>query len=139
MNNSTAVRKEYLIRSLGEELEGIGTQPIHNHYLVVLSETGFIGFVLFMGFFFLIVKQAARLMKGPDVDIASFCLAILCTFIAVGVQLLSDTIGGHAILTMLYFFAGLTCAIGRLPTAAADRRVPPSWLGVSGALPHPQA
>jgi O-antigen ligase len=110
LNNSTAVKKETFVDTALEE----GTQPIHNHYLVVATESGLVGLILFAGFFALIGKEAFRQMKSLNVEIASFAIAILSTYATFSVHMLADTMFSYVPYAMLWFYAGLVVAFKRM-------------------------
>lgn len=121
LNNSTAVRKTSYIRTLEQDAQELGSQPIHNHYLVVASETGIIGFIFFIVFFLLTAKEAVGQLKSTNSEIASFILAILSAYAAVSVQLVFDTMGSYVVYTMLFFYAGLIIGFKRVGEEARGK------------------
>ena len=108
LNNSTAVKKEF-----EDHVAGEWHHPIHNFYITLAAETGLVGFVLFMGFFGLTAIEAFRRSKSGDLVIASLGVAIFGSYMALAGQLVADGITPDAS-TMLWFYAGLIMALGRI-------------------------
>jgi O-antigen ligase len=116
LNNSTAVKRELFTPTSGTE---DWSQPIHNYYLVVSSETGLVGFVLFFGFFFLVGREAFKLSEPARGRFGTTSVAITSAYVAVGVALLTQTIS-HTELAMLCFFAGLIVAARELSASSPE-------------------
>ncbi|MGH7320584.1 MAG: O-antigen ligase family protein [Candidatus Rokuibacteriota bacterium] len=109
-NNSTAIKRELFADTVADE----GSQPIHNHYLVVAVETGLGGFVLFMSAFVLAGVRAFQHSGSSHPDIAAFGVGIVSTYLTIGIHLQGDAMFSYIVYTMLWFYAGLAVALHRI-------------------------
>lgn len=107
LNNSSMVRP-YLIPGgvTNEETQ----LPLHSGHLLGLSETGVIGFGLYLGFFVLIAIEALRQSRSRDVLTRTFAIAILGAYTAMGIHMTTDYMGVEAFFALLWMCAGLVVA-----------------------------
>jgi len=109
LNNGTAARLRGTEGQTDDELF-----PVHNHYIVLASETGLIGFTLYLAFFAAIALEGVRRSRSEDPSVAAFSIAIVSGYAALATQLMGDHFVGNAQHTLLWFFAGLVVALGRI-------------------------
>ena len=87
-------------------------EPIHNVYLLILVETGIIGFTLFMAFLFFLLRQAYKKLK-KSLELAYVASAILA------VSFLVLMFFDHYLWTlqqgtlMLWLMLGIVSALGK--------------------------
>jgi hypothetical protein len=115
LNNSNAFR-----RSFSNETNTELRFPLHNYYLLILSETGLVGFALYFGFFGIILWRSIKLGRSPDFETGAFGLGLAGAFVALGVQLMVDYPYLDALQMFLWFYAGLVVALGRRPSGALN-------------------
>jgi O-antigen ligase len=99
-------------------------RTIHNHYLIVLTETGPLGFLLFFGFFWQIARSAFRSMRAAQAEMKLLLVGIVGALASIAMHNLGDGFGGHANAAMIWLYAGLIVALARRVRA-------------EGALPAP--
>jgi O-antigen ligase len=121
-NNSAATQRHYKHDGTSGEAVTDPTMisdihPIHSQHLANLAETGIIGFSLYMGFFILVLRDAARLTKSPSKWARLVGGGVLIGVIALSVQFLADPIFEHSIFALLWFLCGVVIAV-----AEADLR-----------------
>jgi putative inorganic carbon (HCO3(-)) transporter len=107
LNNHIVVKPEYDPESY------MFPTPTHNHYLVVASEVGVPGLVLFSGFIvvcFLSALKAGRAIAPLE---AAVGVGIAGAIAAISVHNLVDHLSYHTNLTMLWLLAGLAPALVR--------------------------
>ena len=102
-NNSTAVKNARFREDVKTEKDF----PIHCYYLIVASEIGLVGFILYFGFFVLIALCALRCSRSRDPAVATISIAIFSAYVAIGIHILADHFVGHILNTMLYLYAAL--------------------------------
>jgi hypothetical protein len=87
---------------------------IASHYLVVLIETGIVGFALFFAFVGQIVWIGIRSMRTVEREMKVVLVGITGGIASLAVQNLADNaFAGHSIIALLWLFLGLTIAIAR--------------------------
>jgi O-antigen ligase len=104
LNNSTAVKLQYDRRDPGS----IATQ-----YLIVFSETGAVGLLLYLGFFGGTAVAALRLSRSKDMEIAPLAVAIFGIYVSLGVHTSADQLVKVAT-AMVWFYGGVVMALTRL-------------------------
>jgi hypothetical protein len=119
LNNSNPFR-----RFFGNDTETELLFPLHNYYLLILTETGFVGFVLYFGFFGLIVWKSLALGRSSNVRTAALGLGLAGAFVALGVQVIVDYPNLDALQMLMWFYAGLIVVLGRQPAEAPGRPQP---------------
>ena len=87
--------------------------PIHSFYLSLLVETGIVGFILYLAFFFGICRETVRLARAPSPQIRFASTFILIALVGLGVGILFNPLFEDAVLTIVWLFAGLSMALGR--------------------------
>jgi hypothetical protein len=132
LNNSSVVIREGQL-----ELRDKGRRPtpttVPVHYLVVLTEVGLVGFLLFFAFFWQIVRVALRSLRGADTEMKLLLVGIVAGLASLATQNSADVpLGGHSTNALLWLFAGLIIAIARrvqaeraLPVTGRDEPVTP--------------
>ena len=99
-------------------------RTIHNHYLIVLTETGPLGFLLFFGFFWQIAKAAFRSMRAAEGEMKLLLVGTVAAFASIAIHNLGDGFGGHTNTSLIWLYAGLIVAIARRVQAERARPVP---------------
>jgi O-antigen ligase len=104
-------------------------RTIHNHYLIVLTETGPLGFLLFFGFFWQIARIAFRSMRAAQAEMKLLLVGIVGALASIAMHNLGDGFGGHTNAAMIWLYAGLIVAIAR--RVRAERALPAPVLGAA--------
>jgi len=114
LNNSTAAMKVGKQEFIDLGIQMPPTESADSLYLVVLTEVGPFGFILFFLFFGKLVMIALRAMREAAADLKPLLVGIVAGFASLATQnLADDTLGGHAISGMLWLFAALIVAVTR--------------------------
>jgi O-antigen ligase len=114
LNNSTAA-----MQAIRHDMKDTGTrvdqlEAAGNLYLVLLSEVGPVGFVLFFAFFWKVVLIAIRAMKEAAADLKPLLVGIVAGFASLATQnVADDSLGSHAIPAMLWLFVSLIVVVAR--------------------------
>ena len=107
LNTSTYVRIK----------EGIGnlspTENLHNYYLVIISETGVLGALLYFGFFSYIFYRAVRLTNLKTPYGVGFSIAIMGSILSLGLHLSLGTFPNYNLNVLLWFYCGMIVAMSR--------------------------
>ena len=114
LNNATGAMKvgRQEFKDLGIQMPP--TESADSLYLVVLTEVGPLGFILFFLFFGKLVMIALRAMRQVATDLKPLLVGIVAGLASLATQnLADDTLGGHAISAMLWLLAGLIVAAAR--------------------------
>jgi hypothetical protein len=119
LNNSSFVRNVLVARDL---FYGGQLLPIHSQHLVILSETGVIGYVLYVGFFVLVALEALRRSRSSHLIVRTFSIGVVGAFSAVFVHVTTDWLGFEAAHVMMWLYAGLIVSMRREPGLAAGPR-----------------
>lgn len=127
LNNSTPFRVHFSDETQDELLF-----PVHNYHLLILIETGFVGFALYYAFFGGILWKSVRLGGSADPDTMALALGVAGAYVGLGVQLMVDYVNLDALQMLIWFFAGLVIALGR---AEAERAAATAALPASAAAP----
>jgi hypothetical protein len=97
------------------------TESADSFYLVLLTEVGPLGFILFFLFFGRIVMIALRAIREVTVELKPLLIGIVAGLASVTTQMLADDpLAGHATGSMLWLFAALILAIARYTQAEAQ-------------------
>ena len=88
------------------------TEPIHSQHLMNLAETGIVGFALYTGFFFIILRRANQLTNSPVMLTRLAGGGLLIGGIALSVQFLADPIFENSIFVLLWFLCGVVWMLG---------------------------
>ena len=88
--------------------------PIHSQHLANFAETGVVGFSLYMGFFIMILRRAARLTHSREMLTRIAGAGVLIGVTALFVQFLTDPIFEHSIFALLWFLCGVVWTLGEL-------------------------
>ena len=116
LNASTYVREKLLS---GHGI--IPDLPIHNYYLVILSETGVLGALLYFGFFVYIACQAFRLTRSDNPYILGLSLSIGVTLVSLSFHMLIEFFPNYSLNSLLWFYSGLIVALKRLEMESKDQ------------------
>ena len=143
-NNSAATQRRYAKEASSSAAATDPTQksdihPIHSQHLANLVELGIGGAALYYGFFFVILRHAARLTHAEDPLTRIVGAGYLIGTPGLFVQLLTDPMLEYSVLVLLWFLSGLVEGLdGRprsmppgdaRPSAAAQFKVS-DWLGL---------
>jgi len=122
LNNGTGVKWEYEGGgSVGADPTARSSeQPIHSFYLSLLAEVGIFGFLCYLGFFAAISRKLHDLSRlARDPFIAMSASALLISVLGLGVAVLVDPLFEDPVLTLLWFYAGITVALARMEARQA--------------------
>ena len=114
LNNSTAAMKagRQVLIDIGIPMPR--TESADSFYLVLLTEIGPLGFILFFLFFGKIVMIALRAMREVATDLKPLLVGIVAGLASLATQgLADDPLAGHAVSGTLWLFAALIVAIAR--------------------------
>jgi len=124
LNNGTAAMQAGKRELRDEGMQMPKEESADNHYLVVLTEVGPVGFILFFVFFGKIVKVALHAMREAPAEIKPLLVGIVGGLASLATQNVSDdALAGHAISAMLWLFAALIVVIAR-PIQAEKQHSP---------------
>src|SRR5205807_5672474 len=116
------------------------TESADSLYLVVLTEVGPLGFILFFLFFGKLVMIALRAMREVATDLKPLLVGIVAGLASLATQnLADDTLGGHAISAMLWLLAALIVAAARYIQVEARSSSAPGHAVASGPELQPPA
>jgi O-antigen ligase len=116
LNTSTYVRIKQGIGNLSP------TENLHNYYLVILSETGVLGALLYFGFFSYIFYRAVRLTSLKTPYGLGFSIAIMGSMLSLALHVSLGTFPNYSLNVLLWFYCGIIVAMGRYE---ADERKQP--------------
>jgi hypothetical protein len=91
-----------------------GNQPIHNHYLRIGIETGFVGLALYIPFFLWVVAQGYRCIQSKDRFLSSTAMGLLASIIAIMVYWADDLFYDATITVFTWINIGMILVIKRL-------------------------
>jgi O-antigen ligase len=94
--------------------------PTHNHYLLVASEIGIPGLLLFLGLLLVTFSILVRSARSDDRHVAALSIGIFGAYVAVSVHVLVDWLATNTNLTLFWLYAGLAPALGRFGGNRAD-------------------
>lgn len=115
LNNHLVVKPQY------DTWSYVFSMPTHNHYIIIASEVGIPGFLLFLGFLAVTCKLALLSARCDDVYIASMAVGIFGGLVAVGAHIMFDVLGTHTVMTLLWLYAGLAAALHKwYPTLSVE-------------------
>jgi O-antigen ligase len=106
LNNHVVVKPEYDPRKYAFPM------PVHNHYLIIASETGIPGLAFFLSFMGLTCLCALKAARSKDLYLASVAVGILGGLTAIALHILVDYLGSHTNMTLLWIYGGLAAALG---------------------------
>jgi O-antigen ligase len=108
-NNFAAVMDNYA----GNEFRYAWIYTVHNQFLLVASETGFIGLAAYLWIYFNIIRRSWRLWRTRDELFAPLGLAIVAGICGFMSHMLMDIFSERALLQLLWVFAALI-AVGEM-------------------------
>lgn len=126
INNSTGVKHDLTDDSsfVRDPLRRSGEQPLHSFYLVLMAETGLVGFFLYIGFFVLVYRQALALSNAArDKRIGFAATIVLICFSGLGIGVLTDPLFEDYVQSLLWLYAGMIFALKRLDDAPPPGRL----------------
>jgi O-antigen ligase len=112
LNNSTAEKIEF-----EQDRESIA-----NHYLIVASETGVVGLILYLSIFGCNAAATLRLSKSRDPEIALLAIAIFGIYVSLSVHIVADQLVKVAA-TMVWLYAGVITALRRVEESNTESSV----------------
>jgi hypothetical protein len=125
LNNSTAAMKAGRQALIEIGIPMPPTESADSFYLVLLTEVGPLGFILFFLFFGKIVMIALRAMRKVATDLKPLLVGIVAGLASLATQCLADDpLAGHAVGGTLWLFAGLIIAVARY--IRAETQFPPA-------------
>jgi O-antigen ligase len=127
LNNSSIVLEGVYMPGVGGTA---GKISLHNHYLVVLTETGLVGFLLFFGFFWQIIQTAFRSMRAAETEMKLLLVGIVGALASVATHNFGDAFWGNVTNGTLWLYAGVIIAISR--QVQLERAVPSSPTTAAG-------
>lgn len=120
-NNGTAARLDLANRLGYQQRQSVSDMPtydhfypVHNHFIVVASETGVVGLLLYLTFFGGITREALRRSRSPHRPVAILSIAVVSGYVALASQLLGDHFVGNATHSLVFLYAGLITAFARV-------------------------
>ncbi len=140
-NGSSAIKEDSA--SLPTQGPKASEPSIPCHYLVILVESGIVGFLLFFAFFAEIVVIAFRALRSTDTETKIVLAGILGGLASIAFQNFADNpLAGHAISALIWFMAGLIIVIARrvqaetvpAPAEQVARAVPRLALAAAGGI-----
>jgi hypothetical protein len=125
LNNSST-----LIKTATEQLIDNGrraslAQSIHSAYIVILSDVGIVGFLLYYTFLGKIVIAALRSLRAAEPEVKILLAGLVGSLTSIAIHNLGDGMGGHSTTAMLWLYAGLIVATVRRVQAAPALSTPP--------------
>ena len=118
--NSTAVKPRYLpVR----ELEDDEKYAIHNNHVVMLVETGVIGYGLLAAICLYFFRRAYVMTSSDDPLVAAVGYAVLTSFCTATVYMAGDNLAGNAHNSLMWIFCALVTILDR--DRAVERRLRP--------------
>jgi len=93
---------------------------VHNRYLQVWAETGFVGLCAFLAFFSTIALRAWKSWSHNDAIISPIALGVCAGVAAELLHMLVDVFGGRALTLMIFLLAGLVVAMLRIQKETAE-------------------
>ena len=131
-NGSSAIKKDS--QSLPTQGPKASEPSIPCHYLVILVESGIVGFLLFFAFFWQLALIAFRTMKTADAESKTVMAGVIGGFGAIAFQNLADNpLAGHAISALIWLMAAMIIIVAR--RAQAEKVPAPA---TKAALATPQ-
>jgi hypothetical protein len=109
LSNSTAVMRD----DWGQKNRLYRNLNLHTYYLVVLTEVGIIGFLLFFTFVGQIGMIALRSAREADPEMKPLLVGITVGLVSWAAQNLGDHFGYHVAGAVFWLYAGLIVAIAR--------------------------
>jgi hypothetical protein len=115
LNNHVVVKPQYDTRSYVLQM------PVHNHFIIIASEVGVPGLLLFMGFLAVTCRLALSASRSDDFFLASVALGIFGGLVAITTHVMFDILGTHTVMTLFWLYAGLAGALCKWhPELAAE-------------------
>jgi len=114
LNNHVVVKPEY------DPWKYAFPMPVHNHYLIIASETGIPGLAFFLGFMGSTCLYALKAARGKNLYLTSVAVGILGGMAAIGLHILVDYLGSHTNMTLLWIYGGLAAALSRTEVNSSD-------------------
>ncbi len=99
---------------------------VHNNWLLVWSETGTVGLILYVILWLLILWQAFKLIQSGHPLYSFVALGLFASLVGAGVNMLSQTFSGRVEIYIFWTDAALITAMTRLQrqTSQADVQLP---------------
>jgi hypothetical protein len=119
LNNGTIAVKEGA-QKIKNGPTSASTGTINSHYLIILTEGGLVGFVLFFGFIGRIISIGLGAMRAAETEMKAILVGAIGGLTSLATQNVADNaFGGHSISALLWLFLGLIVVISRRVRAGA--------------------
>ena len=115
LNNHLQARADYDLRAYMLQM------PTHNHFILLASQIGIPGLILFLAFLWSIWRSALQAAASHEPLLVAVALGTAAALVALAVHSQVDYIGTHTSLTLLWLFAGLVAALKDRVAADAGR------------------
>jgi hypothetical protein len=112
-NNFAMVMDDYITAETRDQW----LYTVHNKYLLVWSETGFLGLSAFLWFLGSALRSAWRSSKSRDMLIAPLALGLMAAVLANIAHMLVDVFNDRPLAQLLCLMAGLIAALDRVEKA----------------------
>lgn len=116
LNNSTPYRASSTPGGVTWEETNL---PLHSYHMLILIETGVVGFALYYGFFGIAAVRAYRLTGATDFCTSLMATGVLAGYGALAVHLTVDFLNLDALQMLLWFFTGLVVGRASNPRPAS--------------------
>ena len=107
LNNYNEVMMEYVPLVFSGEWQYL----IHNKYVLIWSETGTLGFIIYLLFIITIYRNIIYFISNQSSNISLIGISILCSLIAFNLHMLFESYAGGAITFQFWFVCGLAVAL----------------------------
>jgi hypothetical protein len=108
-NNYTDARRRYLTEDVKEALSSG-----HNLYLLILVETGIVGFLSFMWFLYAILKDGIMRVRSKDSFKSKLAAGASMSMLSICIANLTNGNVSGPVANLMWFLAGFMSAIGRV-------------------------
>lgn len=133
INNFGVVLHDYI----EPEQFGVWLHLVHNGWLLIWSETGTVGFAVYVAFRAMLIWQALKIIRSKDKAYGIIALGILASTIGAGFHMLGDIFSNRTLIQFLMMQAAIISAISWLQKQEA--KVPntqPSSSQIKSATKH---
>jgi len=105
LNNHLQAKTDYDIRTYAVQM------PTHNHFIMLASQIGIPGLLLFLGFLASVWFSALKASRSQEAMTVCVAIGTAAALVAIVVHSQFDYIGTQANLSLLWLFAGIVAAL----------------------------